>query len=124
MGNFTVPIEIFSPDGNRSVTIKALVDTRVCFTCLPSSLLHELDIVPHRQIQSELPDGSVVEDEMGEAVVKLAGVETHTIVLFNDDTSPARLGHFTLTGALLEFDPVNHRLVPVRALRPTRILVG
>lgn len=124
MENFIVPIEIFSPDGSRSVTIEALLDTRICFTCLPSSLLHDLGIVPSRQIQSELPDGSIVADEIGEALVKLDGVETHTTVLFQDDAAPARLGHHTLTGALLEFDPVNRCLVPIMALRPTRLLVG
>ena len=124
MESLTVPLEVLSPNSNRSVTIEALVDTRVCFTCLPSSLLNDLGIVPHRQIQSILPDGSVVDDVIGEAWVKVDGVETHTIVLFNDDSAPARLGHHTLTGALLEFDPVNRRLVPVRASRPTRLLIG
>ena len=124
MENFTVPVEVFSPDGNRSVTIEPLVDTRICFSCLPTSLFHDLGIVPHRQIQSVLPDGSVVEDEIAEACVKLNGVQTHTMVLFDDDTAPARLGHHTLTGALLDYDPIRRRLVPVRALRPTRLLVG
>ncbi len=124
MGNFTVPVEVFAPDGNRSVTIEALVDTRICFSCLPTSLLHDLGIVPDRQIQSILPDGSVVDDEIGEAWVRVDGVQTHTMVLFDDDTGPARLGHHTLTGALLDYDPIRRRLVPVRALRPTRLLVG
>ena len=124
MEDFTVPLKIFSPDGNRSATIEALVDTRVCFTCLPSTLLHDLGIVPHRQIQSELPDGSVIDDEVGEVWVQLEGVDAHTTVLFDDDIARPKLGHHTLTGALLKFDPVSRRLIPVRALRPTRILVN
>lgn len=112
MGTFTCQIEVFSPDGDRSTTIEALEETRVCFTCLPSSLLHDLGIVPHRQVQSELPDGSVVDDEIGEGWVRLAGVETNTIVLFDDNTAPPRLGHLTLTGAMLTVDTDGSRLVP------------
>ena len=122
MENFTVPIEIFSPDGSRSVTLDALIETRNCFSCLPGSLLRELGVIPHRQIESELADGSVVEDEIGYVKVQLQGTETTTIAVFGADSDPVKLGHYTLTGALLAVDQSEKRLVPIRALRPTRIV--
>ena len=117
MGTFSYPIEVISADGTRSETVNALVDTGSTFTCLPASLLHELGIVPSRRIQSELPDGSILDDEVGEAYVRVAGIERPTIVTFADENAPPVIGKYTLEGALLVVDPVQQRLVPTHALR-------
>lgn len=114
MENFTCPIEIFSADGSRSVTLDAVVETRNCFSCLPGALLRELGIAPFRRIESELADGSVVEDEIGYVKVKLQGTETTTIAVFAADTDPVKLGHYTLTGAMLTVDHDGSCLVPAR----------
>ena len=115
--NFSVPIEVFSPDGSRSVIIDALVDTRNCFTCLPGSLLRKLGIEPVRRIESELADGSVVEYEVGQVKVKLQEIETTTVAIFGADSDLVKLGHLTLTGAMLTVDPAGTRLVPARFSR-------
>ena len=39
MGTFSHPIEVFSADGSRSVTVEALVDTGATYTCLPGAVL-------------------------------------------------------------------------------------
>ena len=117
MGTFSYPIEVISADGTRSETVNALVDTGSTFTCLPASLLHELGIVPSRRIQSELPDGSILDDEVGEAYVRVAGIERPTIVTFADENAPPVIGKYTLEGALLVVDPVQQRLTPTHALR-------
>ena len=75
MGTFSHPIEVFSVDGSRSITVDALVDTGSTYTCLPGSALRELGIAPVRKAQAQLADGSVVDDELGEAKVRLQGVE-------------------------------------------------
>ncbi|MDE2785085.1 MAG: hypothetical protein OXL37_00325 [Chloroflexota bacterium] len=120
MGTFTYPIEAISADGSRSEKVDALVNTGSTFTCLPASLLHELGIVPCRRIQSELPDGSIVDDEVGEAYVRVAGIERPTIVTFADENRPPVIGKYTLTGALLVVDPVRQKLAPTHALRYNR----
>ena len=117
MGTFSYPIEVISADGSRSETVDALVDTGSTFTCLPTSLLHELGIVPCRRIQSELPDGSIVDDDIGEARVRVAGIERPTIVTFAEENAPPVIGKYTLEGALLVVDPVRQRLAPTHALR-------
>ena len=117
MGTFSCPIEILSADGSRSETVDVLVDTGSTYTCLPATLLHELGVAPRRRIQSELADGSIVEDEIGEARVRLEGVETTTIVVFVGEGAPTLLGAYTLEGALLVVDPVHQRLAPTHALR-------
>ena len=117
MGTFSCPIEILSSDGTRSEMVDALVDMGSTYTCLPDSMLRGLNMVPRRLIQSELADGSVVQDAVGEARVKLEGVETTTIVVFVGEDAPALLGAYTLEGALLAVDPVHQRLIPTHALR-------
>lgn len=117
MGTFSHPIEVFSADGSRSVTVAALVDTGAIYTGLPGSVLRELGLAPARKIPARLPDGSVIEDELGEARVRLQGVVTTTIVSFAEESAPALLGAYTLEGALLAVDPVGQRLVPTIALK-------
>ena len=119
-GTFSYPLEVISADGTRFEVVDALVDTGSTFTCLPASLLHELRIVPCRRIQSELPDGSIVDDEVGEVYVRLAGIERPTIVTFAEENSPPVIGKYTLEGALLVVDPVRQRLAPTHALRISR----
>ena len=120
MGTFSHPIEVFSADGSRSVTVDALVDTGAIYTCLPAPLLRQLGAMPNRRIQSRLPDGSIVEDEIGEVRVRLQGIELTTIVVFDAADLPARLGAYTLTGAALAVDPVERRLIPTLVRRPHR----
>ena len=120
MGTFSHPIEVFSADGSRSVTVDALVDTGSTYTCLPGAVLRELGLAPDRKIPARLPEGSIVEDEIGEVRVRLQGIELTTIVVFDAADRPARLGAYTLTGAALAVDPVERRLVPTRSLRPHR----
>ena len=117
MGTFVYPLEIISADGSRSQVVDATVDTGSTYTCLPAGLLRELGIVPYRRIRSELADGSIVEDPVGEVVVRVEGVEITTIVIFADEGAPALLGAYTLEGALLVVDPVRQRLAPTHALR-------
>ena len=120
MGTFSHPIEVFSADGSRSVTVEALVDTGVVYTRLPAPLLRQLGARPDRRIQSRLADGSLVAEKIGEVRVRLDGVELTTIVVFAAADAPARLGAYTLTGALLAVDPVERRLVPTLARRAGR----
>ena len=116
MGTFTYPLEVISTDGSRSQVVDATVDTGSTYTCRPADVLLELGIVPYRRIRSELADGSIVEDPVGEVVVRVEGVEITTIVIFADEGAPALLGAYTLEGALLVVDPVRQRLAPTHAL--------
>ena len=120
MGTFSYPLEVIAADGSRSATVPALVDTGSTYTCLPASLLRELGIVPVERIRTELADSSVVEESVGEARVRVAGIERSTIVIFAGEGAPALLGAYTLEGALLVVDPVRQRLRPTHALRYCR----
>ena len=120
MGTFSVPIEVIAADGSRSVPVDALVDTGSTYTCLPDTLLRDLGISPVRRIRTELADGRIVEDGIGEARVRVEGVEATTIVVFAGAGAPTLLGAYTLEGALLAVDPVEQKLYPTRSLRMGR----
>ena len=117
MGTFSCRLEIFSADGSRSETVDALVDTGASFTSLPDELLHRLGIAPWRTVESELADGRVTENYIGNALVGLEGMQVFTIVMFAGENAPALLGAYTLEGATLAADPYRKRLVPSRVLR-------
>ena len=117
MGTFRCRLEIFSADGSRSETVDALVDTGSSFTSLPDELLHRLGIAPWRRVESELADGRVTENYIGNALVGLEGMQVLTIVMFAGENAPALLGAYTLEGATLAVDPYLKRLVPSRVLR-------
>ena len=117
MGAFSCPVNVRAADGSRSATVEALVDTGSTYTCLPDALLRDLGITPRRLIRTELADGRVVTEGIGEARVRVEGVEVTTIVIFAGEGAPALLGAYTLEGALLAVDPVQQRLYPTHALR-------
>ncbi len=110
MGTFTCPIEVISADGSSSERVDATVDTGFTYTCLPANLLRELGIVPYRRIRSELADGGIVEDPVGEVRVRVTDIEMTTIVIFADE------------GALLVVDPVRQLLAPTHALRMANLI--
>ena len=124
MGAFSHPIEVMAADGCRSVTVDALVDAGSTYTGLPASLLHELGIIPTDRIRTELADGSIVEESVGQARIRLEGVDRYTVVVFAGEGAPALLGAYTLAGALLAVDPVGQRLRPTHALRYNRSTFG
>lgn len=97
-------------------TVETLVDTGASYTSLPASMLRRLGIAPRRRLEFELADGNVIEQDIGEARVRVSGVEAARIVVFGDENAPALLGADTLEGVTMVADPVGKRLAPTRAL--------
>ena len=116
MGTFFWPITVESSDGETVETVEALVDTGASYTSLPASMLRRLGIAPRRRLEFELADGSVIEQNIGEATVRIDGVEATSIVVFADDGTPPLLGASTLEGVTMVVDRVAKRLAPTRAL--------
>ncbi len=117
MGTFYWPMEIGPLDGSRYETVNALVDTGASFSQIPSSLLLELGIVPARIVESQLADGSIVQDRVGHLRIRIDGRETYSTVLFGEEGSPILMGSYALEGVVLAVDPSNNRLVDLRVTR-------
>lgn len=99
-------------DGSNFKSVDAVVDAGAFYTKLPASQLRRIGVVPNRVRRFKLGDGRIVERETGQAIVRVAGEETYTIVVFGEgDTSPL-LGAYTLEGAALVADPQRQQLAP------------
>ena len=114
MSTFDWPVEIGSPQGDYFEMIAVLVDTGSSLTFVPREMLERLGVQPAEREQFELADGRIVEREVGETRVRLEGRVLTTKVGFGGSGDANILGAYTLEGASLAVDPVNHRLIPVR----------
>ena len=80
MGTFYWPMEIGPLDGSRYETVNAMVDTGATFSQVPDSLLRGLGIVPTRNVQSQLADGSIIQDGVADVKIRISGRETYSTV--------------------------------------------
>lgn len=120
MSTFHVRAQIGDLAGQRFEDVEALVDTGSTFSAAPRELLDRLGIRPIRRERFRIANGQVVENDVGEARIRLAGKEGATPVIFNEPGEPVLVGAVTLEALLLGVDPVVQRLVPVEGLRVTR----
>ena len=127
MGTFNVEIEIGDPDGERFVRVEALAGSRASYTTLPSALLADLGVKPHRTVTLVTRDGSRVERGFSQTWIRLNNVKGIAPVVFGDDDAVPRLGHVTLGSLGLEIDAANERIVKMTALwheHPQPVIVG
>ena len=117
MGTFHWPMEIGPVDGSRFETVSAMVDTGATFSQVPGSFLTELGIVPSRIVVSQLADGTVVRDQVGEMRIRIDGREATSMVLFGEEGSPILMGSYALEGVVLAVDPYKECLVDLLVSR-------
>ena len=115
MGTFSVAIEIGDPRGERWERVEALVDTGASYTWAPRSVLERLGVQPEFRFEFETADGRIIERDAAQTWARFDGRQRITIVVFGDSGSKPMLGAYTLEGFSLAPDPVNRRLIPVRA---------
>jgi len=121
MTTFSVRLQLANPTARRFEEVEAVVDAGSTFTAAPRELLDRLDVRPARRQRFRLANGQVVENDVGEALVCLEGLEGTTPVIFGEPGEPVLLGAVTLEELLLGVDPVAQRLVPVEGLRISRL---
>ena len=117
MGFIYTDIRISNPTGDLERTIEALVDTGSLYTTVPTSLLEEIGTERLRQVRFELADGSVMETDIGVAVVAIDGHEVATFVAFGADGVEPLLGAMSLQQLELAVDMKNERLVEGHRIR-------
>ena len=115
MGTFNVEFEISDFAGNRFERVEALVDSRATYAFLPSSLLESLGVKPHRTVNFQRSDGSLIERGFAQTWARLNGEDGVIPVIFAEDGAIPVLGSISLTTLGLEADEANERLVEVRA---------
>jgi clan AA aspartic protease len=93
-------------------TVDALVDTGSSYSMFSGAMLRRLGIVTLERHGFELADGSIVEYDVGEALLRVNGRERTTSVMFGDDDAEPLLGANALQEFLLVVDPVGEELIP------------
>jgi NADH:ubiquinone oxidoreductase subunit E/predicted aspartyl protease len=119
MSTFTIPVEFGTADGRRWERVDALVDTGSTYSWVPRDLLARLGISPRLEREFVTADERVVRRELGLAMARLDGEELPTLVGFGEEGGVPLLGAVTLEEFALAADPVNRRLIPIRALAKT-----
>ena len=112
MGEFTWPVGVWSVDGGRMETVDALVDTGASYSMFPRRMLERLGIVPIGQRGFEQADGSVIQRDVGRALLRINDDEDIQRVTFGDDDTGPLIGAGTLQGLLLAVDSVSEEVVP------------
>ena len=113
MTTFSVSFAIGDLQGTRFVELEGLVDTGATFAVVPRPILESLGIRPSRQARFSLGNGQIVQYDVGEARIRLAGMDGPTFCVFGEPDTEPLVGAVTLEGFLLGVDPVNEALIPV-----------
>ena len=111
MGEFYWPVGVRSTDGERMETVDALVDTGASYSMFPRSLLERLGIASIGRRGFEQADGSVVQHDVGSAMLAINGDESPMRVIFGPEDADALIGSNALQEFLLLIDPVGEQLV-------------
>ena len=93
-------------------TVDALVDTGASYSMFPKSMLERLGIAPIGHRGFEQADGSVIQRDIGRALLRINDDEAIQRVIFGDDDVEPLIGAGTLQGFLLLVDTVAEELVP------------
>ena len=117
MGTVKVTIGVGDPQGQRFEDVEVVVDTGSTYTAVPREMLHRLGVPVERSLPSETADGRIVPVDVGEATIRLEGLEFHTPVIFAEPGEPSLLGVVSLEQAALAVDPLAGRLIPTNLLR-------
>ena len=103
------------PSGEQPV--RFLIDSGAVYSLLPDSVWRAIGLVPKREMDFALADGTTVRRAVSECHISLPHGEAHTPVVLGHpgDTEPL-LGVVTLEILGLVFDPFHRTLHPMRAL--------
>lgn len=112
MGEFFWDVGVWSVDRERMETVSAMVDTGASYSMFPRSMLERLGIVSIGQRGFEQADGSVIQRDIGQALLVINGDESYMRVIFGDNDADSLIGSNALQEFLLLVDPVAEELVP------------
>ena len=109
MGYTWVEAVIKSPVSDRSVSIKALVDTGATLSVVPRSIADDLELPVMGKAHVKTVKG-VTELEVRYGFIGIMGEETPTRILVSDEVDHILIGLTVLESLGLEVDPVTGKL--------------
>ena len=117
MGTVKATIAVGDAQGPQFEELDVTVDTGSTYTAVPRAMLQRLGVPVARSHPSETADGRIVPVDVGEAPIRLQGLQFHTPVIFAEENEPSLLGVVSLEQAALAVDPLAGRLIPTNLLR-------
>ena len=117
MGTVKVTIGVGDPQGRHFEDVEVVVDTGSTYTAVPREMLQRMGVPVERSLPSETADGRILPVDVGEATIRLEGLQFHTPVIFAEPGEPSLLGVVSLEQAALAVDPLAGRLIPANLLR-------
>ena len=113
MGTFRYRVELGATAEGPFEALDALVDSGATYTLVPKSTLDRLGIEAVDRQTFVIADGSQIERDLGQAVMRIDGRTRTSVVIFGDEGADPLLGAVTLEEFGLVIDPVGQRLIPV-----------
>jgi clan AA aspartic protease len=115
MGLSYIQGTVQGPAGAR--TVRFLIDSGAVYSLLPVDVWQAIGLVPKREMDFALADGTTIRRAVSECHVSLPQGEAHTpVVLGQPGDAEPLLGVVTLEILGLVFDPFHRTLQPMRAL--------
>jgi len=103
-------------DPARSFGERFLVDTGALFPFVPRDKLAAIGVTPTRRETFRQMDGTLIERDMGRALVRVAGKEEVVPVVLAEPGDATVLGVVALEALALGVDPTSGELMPVIVL--------
>ena len=113
MSMFKIEVVVANPKREEIETppVEALVDTGSELSWLPADILTRAGITLRRKKNFQTADGTRIEREIGNAIIRSDGYETTDELVFAQKGDMTLLGVRTLEGFGVMVDNIGHRLV-------------
>ena len=109
MGLTFVEATVTGPKGS-SRSVELLVDSGASYSLLPENVWRELGLEPQETLEFILADGTKIERNASECIIRLNGKERHTPVILGQPGDEPLLGVITLENLGLILDPFQRTL--------------
>ena len=116
MGISYIQGTVRGPTGKQA-SVRFLIDSGATYSLLPEPVWQAIGLVPKREMEFVLADGTTVHRPVSECHLSLSQGDGHTpVVLGQPGDAEALLGVVTLEILGLVFDPFRRTLQPMRTL--------
>jgi clan AA aspartic protease len=100
---------VTGPSG-ASRRVQFLIESGAMYSLVPADVWPALGLKPKRTASFTLADGTMIDREISECHIEVAGEEGHTPVILGEPGDDALLGVVTLENLGLVLDPFNRTL--------------
>jgi len=94
--------------------VRFLVDSGATYSVLPHKTWTKLGLEPKRSVGVSLADGTLLERQVADCFMQIAGIEAATPIILGEPGDEALLGLVTLENMGLVLDPLKRTLQPIK----------